>query len=228
MMAELHSQGMSKEKIADCLKKMPLDSHFITAVKSVYSLGCDLRIVSDANMFFIETILEHHGLIRYFSEINTNSCHVDEDGKLRISPYHDFHSSSHDCSLCPPHMCKVITTMLTPVCKLLTSFVLLPPLPNWTIDYIPLQIQGVIIERIQMEASEQGKTTRFIYLGDGSGDYCPSLKLSKTDYVMPREDYPLCQLISNNPLAVKAEVHKWMDAKDQMSVLLKLIKKHRI
>jgi len=88
--------------------------------------------------------------------------------------------------------------------------------------------KGVIIERIQMEASEQGKTTRFIYLGDGSGDYCPSLKLSKTDYVMPREDYPLCQLISNNPLAVKAEVHKWMDAKDQMSVLLKLIKKHRI
>lgn len=86
--------------------------------------------------------------------------------------------------------------------------------------------KGLIVEGIQVEALEQGKTKRFIYIGDGSGDYCPTLKLSKADYVMPREDYPLCHLISNNPMAVKAEVHKWTGHKDQMSVLLKLIKKN--
>jgi pyridoxal phosphate phosphatase PHOSPHO2 len=68
---------------------------------------CELRIVSDANLFFIETILKHLGLRDYFSEINTNPSFVDEEGKLRIFPYHDFHTSPHGCSLCPPNMCKV-------------------------------------------------------------------------------------------------------------------------
>lgn len=68
---------------------------------------CELRIVSDANMFFIETILKHLGLKDYFSEINTNPGFVDEQERLRISPYHDFTQSSHCCSLCPPNMCKV-------------------------------------------------------------------------------------------------------------------------
>lgn len=68
---------------------------------------CDLRVVSDANLFFIETILKHLGLSDYFSEINTNPSFVDEEGRLRIFPYHDFHKSPHGCSLCPPNMCKV-------------------------------------------------------------------------------------------------------------------------
>ena len=46
----------------------------------------DLRVVSDANMFFIETILKHLGNKDYFSEINTN----------------------HGCGPCPLNMCKVL------------------------------------------------------------------------------------------------------------------------
>lgn len=69
---------------------------------------CDLRIVSDANVFFIETILEHVGLRQCFTEINTNPSSIDEEGRLRISPYHDFHDHPpHACNLCPPNMCKV-------------------------------------------------------------------------------------------------------------------------
>lgn len=65
---------------------------------------CDLRIVSDANYFFIETILEHFGIRECFNEINTNPNFVDKEGRLRISPHHDF---PHGCKLCPPNMCKV-------------------------------------------------------------------------------------------------------------------------
>lgn len=72
---------------------------------------CELRIVSDANMFFIETILKHHGLIEYFTEINTNPGFVDDEGRLRIFPYHDFTTSSHGCGLCPPNMCKVYNSL---------------------------------------------------------------------------------------------------------------------
>ncbi|MBA0599269.1 hypothetical protein Gorai_005498, partial [Gossypium raimondii] len=46
---------------------------------------CDLKIVSDANVFFIDTILKHHGLKECFSEINTNPSFVDEEGRLRSS-----------------------------------------------------------------------------------------------------------------------------------------------
>eukprot|EP00268_Persea_americana_P021573 TRINITY_DN21511_c0_g2_i2.p1 TRINITY_DN21511_c0_g2~~TRINITY_DN21511_c0_g2_i2.p1 ORF type:complete len:278 (+),score=57.69 TRINITY_DN21511_c0_g2_i2:84-917(+) len=194
MMEELHSQGRTIEEIADSLKRAPLHPQIITAIKSAYALGCDLRIVSDANLFFIETILKHHGLIDYFSEINTNPSFVDEEGKLRIFPYHDFKSTSHGCVLCPPNMCK-----------------------------------GLIIERIQSSVPKHGDgKKRFIYLGDGKGDYCPSLKLGDGDYVMPRKNFPLWELISSNPLLIKAEVHEWSYGEELGRVLLHLINKAQI
>jgi pyridoxal phosphate phosphatase PHOSPHO2 len=66
---------------------------------------CELRILSDANAFFIDAILAHHGLAAYFSGTDTNPAHVDAAGRLRIRPYH-----GHGCALptCPPNMCKVM------------------------------------------------------------------------------------------------------------------------
>ncbi|RZS16030.1 hypothetical protein BHM03_00048003 [Ensete ventricosum] len=151
------------------------------------TLRCELRIVSDANRFFIETILKHHGLTAYFSGIDTNPGYVDEEGRLRILPHHDFKASSHGCSLCPPNMCK-----------------------------------SAIMERIQASAFVEGRK-RFIYLGDGKGDYCPSLRLNQGDYVMPRKNYPLWQLIVDNPQVLRAEIHEWSNAEELQRVLLRLI-----
>lgn len=64
--------------------------------------------MSDANLFYIETILQHLGISEYFTEINTNPGFVDDEGKLRILPYVDFVNSPHGCkNVCPPNMCKV-------------------------------------------------------------------------------------------------------------------------
>ncbi|KAF2323530.1 hypothetical protein GH714_035936 [Hevea brasiliensis] len=105
MMKELRSQGKTIDDIVEVLKRTPIHPRIVPAIQSAHALGCELRIVSDANLFFIETILKHLGLRDYFSEINTNSGFVDEEGRLRI-PYHDFTRSSHGCSRCPPNMCK--------------------------------------------------------------------------------------------------------------------------
>ncbi|KAG9456557.1 hypothetical protein H6P81_001065 [Aristolochia fimbriata] len=188
MMRELHSRGRTVEEIAECLKRAPLHPQIITAIKTAYALGCELRIVSDANLFFIETILKHHGLFGYFSEINTNPGFVDEEGRLRIFPYHDFTSSSHGCTLCPPNMCK-----------------------------------SAVVERMQGSFLGDTKKKRLIYLGDGKGDFCPSLKLGEGDFVMPRKDFPLWDLIYANPLLLKAGVHEWSYGEDQERVLLHLI-----
>ena len=49
----------------------------------------------------------------------------------------------------------------------------------------PNMCKGLIIDRIQNTVSELDNK-RFIYLGDGTGDYCPSLRLRERDFVMPR------------------------------------------
>lgn len=188
MMMELHAQGRTINDIAEVLKRVPIHPDIVPAIIAAHAQGCDLRIVSDANEFFIETILEHLGIRKCFSEINTNPGFVDEEGRLRILPIHDFHKSSHGCNLCPPNMCK-----------------------------------GLVIERIQASLVLEGKKKKFIYLGDGSGDYCPSLKLGEADYLMPRKNFPVWELISQNPLLIKAEIHEWSDGEELASILLKLI-----
>ncbi|KAF5201005.1 Thiamine phosphate phosphatase-like protein [Thalictrum thalictroides] len=188
MMKELHSQGRTIEEIVECLHRAPLIPQIISTIKSAHALGCELRILSDANLFFIETILKHHGLMDYFSEINTNPGFVDE-GRLKIFPYHDFISSSHGCDLCPPNMCK-----------------------------------GLVFEKIRASAFAEGNK-RFFYLGDGKGDYCPSLKLVENDYVLPRKNYPLWELISNNPLLLKANIYEWSNGEKLEQILIHLLEK---
>ncbi|KAI9191819.1 hypothetical protein LWI28_013963 [Acer negundo] len=187
MMEELHSLDKTVEDIANCLRLTPFDSHMIEAIKSAHSLGCDLKIISDANQFFIETILEHHGLLGCFSEIYTNPTFVDANGKLRILPYHNSALAHHGCNLCPSNLCK-----------------------------------GVVLNDICTSALGHGKK-RFIYLGDGRGDICPTLKLVDGDYVMPRKNYPLWDRICSKPTLIKAEVHEWSNAEELEKVLLHLI-----
>ncbi|XP_043703651.1 inorganic pyrophosphatase 2-like [Telopea speciosissima] len=187
MMQEFHSQGITIQQIEEVLKRAPVLPGIVTAIKAAHSLGCELRILSDANVFYIDTILKHLGVMDYFSEINTNPTFVNEEGRLRISPYHDFTSSPHGCNLCPPNMCK-----------------------------------SRVMERMQASTFAGGKK-RFIYIGDGKGDYCPILKLGEGDRVMPRKNFPLWELICSNPLLIKPQVHEWSDGEDLERVLLHLI-----
>ena len=84
-----------------------------------------------------------------------------------------------------------------------------------------------ILERVGTVAYRLAviSTKKLIYLGDGSGDFCPSLKLGNGDYVMPRKNFPLWELIRRNPGVIKAEIHEWSDGEELEDVLLHLIKK---
>ncbi|KAF8051476.1 hypothetical protein N665_1717s0010 [Sinapis alba] len=188
MMKELHDHCKTIEEIKQVLTRIPIHPRVITAIKSAHALGCELRIVSDANTFFIETFLEHLKIREYFSEINTNPGLVDEQGRLIISPYHDFTKSSHGCSLCPPNMCK-----------------------------------GLIIERIQASFTKEESKMKMIYLGDGAGDYCPSLRLKAEDYMMPRKNFPVWDLIIQNPTLVKATVRDWTNGEGMERILMGII-----
>ncbi|XP_027343429.1 inorganic pyrophosphatase 2-like [Abrus precatorius] len=190
MMMELHLHGKTNEEIEQVLQRIPIHPRVIPSIKGAHALGCDLRIVSDANTFFIETILKHLGIRECFSEINTNPGYFNEEGRLRILSYHDSKKSPHGCCLCPPNMCK-----------------------------------GLIIDKIQDSILCSGEKKRFIYLGDGSADYCPSLRLKDLDFVMPRKDFPVWDLICKDPLHIKAEIHEWSDGEELERTLLHLINK---
>ncbi|XP_074307586.1 inorganic pyrophosphatase 2-like [Silene latifolia] len=187
MMKEIHAQGYTIDRISEVLTRVPIHPRVVAAIKTAHAMGCDLRVVSDANTFFIDTVLSHLGVQDYFSEIHTNPSYVDEQGRLRIIPHHqDFVKSSHGCCYpCPPNMCK-----------------------------------GEVIKRILLE--EANKKT-IIYLGDGCGDYCPSLKLRDYDHVMPRKNFPAWDLIKGNQSLVRAKIHEWSDGAELEQVLLSTI-----
>ncbi|KAJ0985308.1 hypothetical protein J5N97_003664 [Dioscorea zingiberensis] len=77
-----------------------------------------------------------------------------------------------------------------------------------------------IIERIKALASTNGE--HIIYLGDGKGDYCPSLKLTKGDHVMARKVYPLWELASENAKLIKADIHEWSNGEELERILTQL------
>lgn len=218
MMEELHQQGKTISDIEESLKTIPLHPEMIRAIEFAFSLGCDLRIVSDANLFFITTILQAHGLLEYFTEIKTNPAFVDETGRLRIKPFHPFtEGPPHGCTLCPPNMCKgsIINEMIQ------KSFV--EGESNKMIQ--KSVVEGESDEMIQNSLEgESINKKQFIYLGDGSGDFCPTLKLRDGDHILPRKEYPLWKLIQKNCDLIKAEVHGWSNAKDIEDLFVKLLK----
>ncbi|CAN1218009.1 Inorganic pyrophosphatase 1 [Linum perenne] len=89
-------------------------------------------------------------------------------------------------------------------------------------DIVGVLNRGLVMERMQ-ESMAKEAGTKMIYLGDGAGDYCPSLKLREADYVMPRKNFPVWDLISRNPMVIKAEIHEWSDGEELERVLLEIV-----
>ncbi|GAV80258.1 Put_Phosphatase domain-containing protein [Cephalotus follicularis] len=80
----------------------------------------------------------------------------------------------------------------------------------------------MIIKRIQASISAEPRK-KIIYVGDGSNDYCPCLKLAEGDYVMPRKNFPCWSLICENPTLIKADIHGWSDGDEFEHILVRII-----
>ncbi|KAI5080837.1 hypothetical protein GOP47_0004578 [Adiantum capillus-veneris] len=186
LMEALHAHGNSIQEVEEALRRIPLQPEKITAIKLAHALGCELRIVSDANSFFIKTILDEYNVTHLFKEIHTNPASIDVTGRLHIKPFHPKCEAPHGCPLCPPNMCK-----------------------------------GKIISEIQSGMEQLRR--RIIYVGDGCGDFCPTLRLKEGDCVLPREEYPLLAMLMQNITDVKASVHPWGTAKIMEEKLVALI-----
>lgn len=105
-------EGVSKDSIQSAVEKIPPSPGLLNLLEFLHSnqKHFELAVVSDANMFFIETWLQHAGVRRLFWKIFTNPASFDDTGRLLLLPFH-----SHVCSRCPDNMCKQVI-----VCEYLT------------------------------------------------------------------------------------------------------------
>ncbi len=89
------------------------------------SLGLKQFIVSDANTFYIDTILEHYGVRECFDGIYTNPASVVEDAgsqRLTVAPHQPW-ETPHRCELCSLNLCKggYRSLACVPECRLIMS-----------------------------------------------------------------------------------------------------------
>eukprot|EP00026_Physarum_polycephalum_P016481 Phypoly_transcript_17399.p1 GENE.Phypoly_transcript_17399~~Phypoly_transcript_17399.p1 ORF type:complete len:248 (+),score=37.40 Phypoly_transcript_17399:40-744(+) len=115
MMGLLHENQITKDEITKCLSGILLDPSMVKSLELLASKGDDVEvhIVSDANQVFIETILQSNKIAHHFKSVVTNGAKYDENGRLRVTPYHT-QVEPHTCKLCPPNLCKGSCILLHP------------------------------------------------------------------------------------------------------------------
>ncbi len=151
------AEGYTPLDIQGALRQIPVDPALCATLRSL-SLAADLRILSDANSVFIETILDSHGLSAVFTHIATNpvprspfslslsvlNCKIpmqgawSASGQLHVQPYLPV---PHECPRCKsaPNICK-----------------------------------GQVLDAWHQSLLPHTK----VYAGDGSNDFCPATRLT--------------------------------------------------
>ncbi|KAG6378325.1 phosphatase phospho-type [Boletus reticuloceps] len=162
---------------ADCLRQLAQEHHHIhrhdienamrqipfhpamkrgiQLLKNPTSLDTTLFILSNANTFFINTILQHQGIRDCFETIITNPADFPDPEnpnrlvlRRRVGP----DDLPHGCQVgCEENMCKGQELM----------------------RYLDAHRQ-----------SDNTEFDRIIYVGDGSNDFCPVLRLRRQDVVL--------------------------------------------
>ncbi|KAG6968614.1 hypothetical protein JG687_00003683 [Phytophthora cactorum] len=102
---------ISPDMIRDTVARVPIQSHMLDALRLAAEIhSADVKIVSDANSVYIESMLELHGLTQDVSEVITNPASFEalENGRsrLHVRPYHGEAGEAHGCEWCPTNMCK--------------------------------------------------------------------------------------------------------------------------
>nr|XP_026696512.1 pyridoxal phosphate phosphatase PHOSPHO2-like [Ciona intestinalis] len=99
----LFENGVTVQEMAAELRKMQLVSGMVELLKFLGENPQKFKVVimSDANSFYIETLLEEYGLENVVSEIFTNKALLEDNGRVCVIPCH-----SHDHEECPVNMCK--------------------------------------------------------------------------------------------------------------------------
>ena len=104
---EMRKDGVGRAEMESALASMPLMSNAFEFVTAVSKSGAVQRILSDANTWFINHILEVKGLSNCFDRVVSNWGRwelggIADQSRFVLSPA----TPGHGCQLCPPNLCK--------------------------------------------------------------------------------------------------------------------------
>ncbi|TMW65808.1 hypothetical protein Poli38472_003573 [Pythium oligandrum] len=110
ILGEFHEKEphVTPRDIEDALAQIPILPRMLDALRlAVDEHGATVNVISDSNVFFIRSMLEHRGLTAYVSEVFANPVEFETDPtRLRVRLYHPETEKPHGCALCPKNMCK--------------------------------------------------------------------------------------------------------------------------
>lgn len=111
----LHAKyAITQVDYADCLKQIKIDDSMKKLLILLNSKGYKLIILSDANTFFIETILKENQLDHLFEAVFTNRAAFDQNGCLVVQQFNEFFNQDgkpFECitGICAENICKGLT-----------------------------------------------------------------------------------------------------------------------
>ncbi|KAJ0403096.1 hypothetical protein ATCC90586_001274 [Pythium insidiosum] len=99
---------LTRDDIRGAVADIPVQPRMLDAVRlAVEGNGAVLKIISDANTVYIDSMLKHHKIEALVSEVFTNPATFEgETARLSVRPYHPLNEAPHGCPNCPPNMCK--------------------------------------------------------------------------------------------------------------------------
>ncbi|KAI0256282.1 putative phosphatase-domain-containing protein [Lactifluus subvellereus] len=157
--------------------------------------------LSSANSVYISTILESKGLQDLFTEIVANPAEWDPSGLLKVRPHVGPNGPQHNCPVgCDPNICK-------------GDFA----------GFADRSTRHVWHSRAGISAGNEfdafvkhhgANYDRIIYVGDGSNDFCPILRLRSQDMVLCRRFRALEHRIAQEGerRGLKCQVKYWAGA----------------
>ena len=178
---------VSRRQIEHCLEGIPVFVEVIQVVRELAGRGCEQRILSDANSVFIDEVLRAACLRRHFSAVATNFGEWE--------PYaredHDDHATHNDDILrVAPYQPR--------------------DRPHGCPRCPENLCKGAVLDQWRAEL----RPRRVVYVGDGSGDFCPCLRLRASDTVCARSGYPLAkklEAMKDDAKVLDARVAYWED-----------------
>eukprot|EP01083_Nonionella_stella_P139664 426513_1 len=182
-----NTHKLNKESFTKLICDIPIFPSNLHVIKTLgndkYKAITEQYVVSDANSLLIETILQHHDI---YPEI------IPSDKIYTHPGWFDEESGSIRCKRYhtaeEPHGCPLNDS--PQICK-----------------------GKILTEEIMKKYQKDPKNLIRIYIGDGSGDYCPILRFGANDFAFCRTGKSLERRI-NQTKELKCTVLKWKDGKE--------------
>ncbi|KAG0095163.1 hypothetical protein BGZ93_006252 [Podila epicladia] len=93
LLGKMFDKGVTTQDIVESLQRVPFTPEIITALRLMKANGAELCIISDANTFYIDTILK--------------ATHFGENGRLHVSRFLGLEMPPHGCDRpCALNLCK--------------------------------------------------------------------------------------------------------------------------